>query len=201
LGSTSLSMQGDCRGLSDKRRVFVAAYTIHYDATKAAREAKYKNPAIIGARLLKDPRVARAIGRIQQRNMKQCVLTREDILQELSSFAKANIIELFDPDSHTFRVRDIRKLRELPESLQRCIQTFKAKYRTNEYGKEVVDYIDCKLVDKLGSIKALMEHFGMFAPQQHEIKHSVDWDSMFEGSDTVDDLAVIEGEITEASEK
>jgi len=197
VATTSLSMQGDCRGLNDKRRAFVSEYTIHYDSVKAARKVGYKNPRTMGPRLIKIPKVARAIGRIQQRNIKQCILTREDILEELSNFSMSNIVELLDPKSDTFRVRDLRKL---PENLQRCIQTFKAKYTADEEGNEVLEYIDCKLVDKLGSIRSLMEHLGMFAPQEHKVQHSLDWDSLYKGEEP-DGLDVIEGKISKAGGK
>lgn len=196
---SNLSKRGtNLKRLCDRQRAFIHEYTVDYNATRAARIVGYKNPAAMGKKLTDGksfPKVARAIGKIQKTNIDRSTLDREQIVNELSSLAMRDVLDLCDDEG--ILQTDLRKI---PAALRRCIDGLEIFQYLDEDGKVTSQKIKLKLVAKMQAIRSLMEHFGMFAPQQHEVKHTVDWDSLYSGKEVPDDLEAIEGEIAEAGE-
>ena len=188
-------------GLTQKMRVFVREVMVDWDQKRAATVAGYKNPAVKGSQLMNNKAIQKAIAKAQSSLDKDAVMRREEIIKELSAFARSNVVKMFDADTGVMHVTD---LHALPEIVQRCIQSVKAKYWTDEQGDQHLDYVECKLVDKLGSIDLLMRHYGMFAPKELDVNVGLDWDALYSGkaptNGAPDGLEYIEGEIAKASE-
>lgn len=198
MGRSSLSLQGDCNGLTDRQRTFVAEYTIDFNATRAAAKAGYKKPNVAGRKLIDGtsyPKVARAVGNIQRKNLETAILTKEDIIRELSNYSMLDPIDLCSPGG----VFVVSNLAEVPAHVRRCIQSFEVKKWEDKDGN-VHQEIKCKIVDKLEAIELLAKHYGMFAPEKHDIRHSIDWDALYRVEEP-DNWDVIEGEIAAAGEE
>lgn len=198
MGSTGLALSGDCRGLTDKQRKFVAEYVIDYNGSRAARAAGYKNAAIMASRLLKDPKISRAIGNIQRKNLENAILSKDEIIKELSVIAMRDPIEMCD-ENGMIRTDD---LRQIPAHIRRSIDGIKVKQSVDPETGEVYQEFELKLVGKATAIRMLMEHFGLFAAQQHEVTGAitaVPWEQLF--AETKEDVNVIEGKIQEVRKK
>lgn len=52
-----------------------------------------------------------------------------------------------------------------------------------------------KLVSKATLLEMLNKHFGIYEAQKHEVKHTLDWDSLY----AAEDEDIIEGRIADAS--
>lgn len=190
MGKTALALSGDCRGLTDKQRRFVAEYTIDYNATRAAKVAGYKNPKAQGAVLLKKTAIARAIGKIQKGNLEEAILSKEEIIAELSTIAMRDPLDMCNEEG-IFVIDDMRKI---PADIRRAIDGIRVKQRYDDEGNVIGQEFELKLVGKATAFRMLMEHFGMFAPQKHEISVGpIDWENLFD--ETQQDTDVIDAEI------
>jgi len=195
VASTRLASRGiDIRDLNDRQRAFVFEYTKDYDATRAAKAAGYKGKNA-GQKLLSSRNVERAIGAIQNRNLKKATMDREQILEELTNVATRDFLDLCD-ENGKFVIDDFRKV---PQPVRRLIESVKIKERRTpgKHGDSVETEYEITLSNKLQAIDKLMRHFGMFAPQEHNVNVTAKtWDELFEqvGSPE-DDLKVIEGKV------
>lgn len=200
MANTKLATRGSTDRLNDRQRAFVAEYVKDYNSTRAASVVGYKRPGDMGQRLINGktyPKVANAIGKIQRLNLEQCILTKNDILAELSLLAMRDIIELCDKNGQFF----CNDLRDLPPNIRRCIDAIEVFQDFDDEGKLVGQRFKLKLVAKLGAIEMLAKHFGMFAStQEHEHKVKFDWDSMYSDNGQPDELDIIEGKIAKAEE-
>ena len=190
MAQTALTLSGDCRGLNDRQRKFVAEYTIDYNATRAARAAGYKNPNVMGKKLLEQKGVRRAVGNIQRKNLEEAILTKEDIIKELCSIAMRDPLDMCDADG-VFVIDDMRKI---PPEVRRSIDGIKVKQRYDDEGNVIGQEFELKLVGKATAFRMLMEHMGLFAPKQHNVNiGTIDWESLF--NETKEDHDVIDVEI------
>lgn len=73
--------------LSYKRRAFVEAYLQTWNQTEAARIAGYKNPEVMGCRLMKVKGVADAV----ERRLSEAAMSADEVLARLSQQASADI--------------------------------------------------------------------------------------------------------------
>lgn len=194
MAHTSLALSGDCKGLNDRQRMFVSEYMVDFDAVKAARMVGYKTPSKAAERLLKNRKIIRAIGNQQRKNIEKHMITRDEIVAELSSIALKDLIQLCDKEGNI--QCDLRKI---PASARRWIDGIEVDQTLSKSGKIIGQKIKLKLVPKMQAIEYLMKHFGMFAPDKTEMKHSIDWDSMYDQSKP-DGLDMIEGEISKIEE-
>lgn len=186
-------------GLNDRQMIFVSEYTQHWNGVRAAETAGYSNPKVMGPRLLNkklNPKIHAAIASIQNTNLETAILTRDAIVQELSSLAMRDIIELCDKETGTFYIDDMRKI---PPHIRRSIDGLTVEEKHDEDGNVIERRMKFTLAKKLEAFDMLMKHFGMYAPQEHNVKHGVDWDSLFE--DNQEDVDVIEGEIAKLGKK
>ena len=117
------------------------------------------------------------------------MITRDEIVAELSNIALKDLIELCDEKGNI--QCDLRKI---PANARRWIDGIEVDQTLSKSGKIIGQKIKLKLVPKMQAIEYLMKHFGMFAPDKTEMKHSIDWDSMYD-QNKPDGLDVIEGEI------
>lgn len=142
------------RPLNDRQRRFVAEYLIDLNATKAALRAGYsvKSAPFIGHQLLQKTLIAEAIAQGQAERAERLEITADSVLKELASVAFAHMgqfakwggesVSLIDSDKV-----DPRAVSEVKMSVTR--------YGTN---------LGIKLHDKLGALKLLGQHLGMFEP-------------------------------------
>lgn len=188
MAMTDLQLQRTCKGLSDKQRVFVFEYTVDYNATRAAKVAKYSHPHVAGRKLLNNSKVSAAVARIQSLNLKQSVLTKEEIIAELCTLAMRDPIDLCDEDGQ-FVCDDLRKI---PAHFRRAIDGLEIEKFVDDAGVKRQKF-KIKLVGKATVLRMLADHFGLNAPQEHKHQHSINWDELFKHSAA--DHDVVDAEI------
>ncbi len=197
MAKIELALRGiDLKDLTDRQRAFVFEYVKDYNAKRACLAVGYKNSSM-GKKLTDNkyyPKVVRAIGSIQRKNVEQAILTKDEILAELSNLATRDIIEMCD-EKGVFITNDMRKV---PAHIRRCIDGLEINQRFNEDGEVVGQHVKFKLVGKMGAIDMLMKHFGMFAPEKLEVVSAPNWDDLYE-QEHENDIDIIEGQIASAA--
>lgn len=80
------------RGLTERQRRFVEAYSERANATLAARAAGYTGSdetlAVTGSQLLRNPKVAKVLDAIARKRTAASIMSREDRLVKLSQIAR-----------------------------------------------------------------------------------------------------------------
>lgn len=146
-----------------------------FNATAAAERAGYSNPAVASCKLMKHKGIAAILGKEQARRNDALRLDANALLCELSYQALRDPIDLCD-DKGMIIVDDLRRL---PERIRRCIDSLKVRQIHDAEGNVVGQTIELKLTPKMLAIELAMKHFGMFAPQEVDVKMKVDWDALY----------------------
>lgn len=144
--------------LTDQQALFVERYLVHWNATKAAKEAKYseKSAAKLGHDLLKNPLVRAEIEKALDDTSKDHKELRYRIIQELTGIAFSNLKNYgtFDKDGLV-----ISNSADLDDQVAAVIAEFKVHESEgkNSYSKNVA----FKLASKEKALELLMRHLGM----------------------------------------
>lgn len=158
------------RKLNDAQIVFVTEYCLDFNALRAAKEAGYSEAVATSTRLLRQPKIKRAINALVQPRLREADLTAENLLRQLRSYVFSNIIPYLDQDG-----RLICPPQELPVNVQECIESYEVDIKTDKEGCEIGRKYKVKLVDKMASLELAMKYLNMFAPQ--EVRIGFDWES------------------------
>lgn len=138
--------------LTDKQRLFVSAYLIDLNATKAAIAAGYaENSAVVtGSRLLTNANVAEAIQKGMDKRAAKFEITADTVLQELAKLAFANIQDIYNPNG------SLKEIHELPRDVAAALQSTKV----NLTGECAVQEV--KMYDKGANLERLGRHLKLF---------------------------------------
>ena len=168
----------DFDSLTDKRQAFVNEYLIDFNSARAAKAAGYKNSAVMGARLAKDPIVKRVIGKYRKDLLKSGEIDREEIIKQINYGLTRSVKDLVDNDG-----KIIQNLKDLPDSVAHTIdgidQDVHIKYdREGNITGETIS-TKMRLNKKAAYIDMAAKHIGFYEPEQHEMTHKmIDWESM-----------------------
>lgn len=156
--------------LTVQQQMFIEAFFADrkMNAANAAKVAGYDSKSA-PAKLLANPTIKAIIQKRMQEIFWEHAADRQRILRELMAISFANPQDLLNTDGTP------KKLHELPQEVARSISNFKVSY--GDDGKTVTGFT-ASFHPKLQAVELLMRHLGMFEAVQHEVKHSVDWDSM-----------------------
>lgn len=156
--------------LTVQQQMFIEAFFADrkMNAANAAKVAGYDSKSA-PAKLLANPTIKAIIQKRMQEIFWEHAAERQRILRELMAISFANPQDLLNADGTP------KKLHELPQEVARSISNFKVSY--GDDGKTVTGFT-ASFHPKLQAVELLMRHLGMFEAVQHEVKHSVDWDSM-----------------------
>lgn len=145
--------------LSERQAAFVREYLVDFNGTQAAIRSGYSDPAITGSRLIRVPRIAKAIeaGRLSRES--RVAMTREHVLQELALLANSSLENyVIDDDGQ------LRAAPGAPEGAMRAVQSIKRRVttRVTKDGEEIktVD-VEFKLWDKPTPLKLMGKHTGL----------------------------------------
>ena len=149
--------------LSDKQRIFAREYMVDLNAMQAAVRAGYAPGSVQknAWRLLKNPAVAKEIGRLMEQKVQKIEMTEEEILRELTAVARANASdfavvearETLDRAGNPCMIREV-EVRPTGEILPDRLPAL-AGIKQSTHGVEL------KLYDKLRAIELLMRFRGM----------------------------------------
>lgn len=136
--------------LKPKQQLFVERYLIHRNAAKAAREAGYskKNADRIGARLLRNVGIKRAIDKVLTKITDANTLTAARVLKEIERLAMVNLADALDERG------DLKSVKEMSEDVQRALSSVETRIlRRGGILKKL------RIFDKNRSLEMLAKHF------------------------------------------
>lgn len=165
--------------MTEKQKIFVDEYLVDLNATRAYKTAypntkKDETAAALGARMIRNDKVAAYIAKRMKDREKRTEITQDRVLQELALIAYANatdyakIVEyqacdekggvktpMFDVNGYPvmYRTVELQLTDELTESQQRALATVK-KGRDGS--------LEAKPCDKVRALELLGKHLGMF---------------------------------------
>lgn len=167
-------------GAEYRYEVFAQRYVTHGNATAAAIDAGYSpdTAAQQGSRLLKDAKVRRRVGELQQEAIVRNGLNRDRIIQELAAVGFSDPSELFFTTAEGTPA--IRPIEEWSPAARRAIKSVKVKRITptvtaGVYGivQMPFDVLEFQFWEKTPALVKLGENLGMFA-KTVKVKHSLD---------------------------
>ncbi len=132
---------------------FVDSYMVHFNATRAAKEAGFSTPGKYGWQLLQLPHIIEEINARTQIFRKAKEALKERLIEELCcvAFSSLDDVGRFGPSGIDLKDHD-----EIPESTKRAI----AEYTVNETDKAVNAKV--RFHNKIQAIDLLGKHLGMF---------------------------------------
>lgn len=156
------------RPLTPKQERFCQAYTTHWNATRAAKEAGYSEQSAMfqGYQLLQIPLVQKRIKELKDHALAELGITRERILQEYSHLAFADVSQAYD------EMGQFKPLSEIPEDVRRSLKEIEVHELFDGQGEQrsVIGLAKkAKFQDKTAALAALTKVLGM-APDK--IEHS-----------------------------
>lgn len=153
--------------LTPRQHLFVHEYLIDLNATQAAIRAGYskRTARSQAADLLTKPNIKKAVSVALGRKANKLVMTREEILEELSIIGRSDLKNYFEIDEGG-EIRP-KTFSAMPEGTSRALESIEEirTIRESSDGKEtniVTDRIKFKTHSKLGAIELLGRHQGMF---------------------------------------
>jgi hypothetical protein len=164
-------------GLTDKQRVFVLEYAAELNSTRAAREAGYRNPNVMGAKLLKAPKIQRAIRALLKPKLDEIGLTVENVLRQLSRFLFRNIAPFCDADGYL-----ACSPKDLPDDIQQCIDSWEVERDYHKDGELLSEKIRVHCVSKVGALTLAMKYLKLLPPNQTNSQVNVngfDWKAFY----------------------
>ncbi len=157
-------MDHKLRGLTRRQQLFVEEYLIDLNATRAYMAAGYKvksskNAAILGCKLLKNPRVAEIIGYKMGERAERTRITADMVIQELGKIA------FLDPRKFFNRDGSPKDITELDDDTAAALIGFDVTeiYEGRGEDRRFVGYLKkYRLADKKGALDSLGKHLGIF---------------------------------------
>lgn len=137
--------------LNEQQQLFVEAYLVELNATKAAIAAGYSadSAASQGSRLLKNAKVAAALRDARQKRAERVQVTQDEVLAELVNIMRGDPRDLVGWDKHHAKIKPSDELTEA-----------EAK-RISEVAM-TSDGLRVKFYDRQRAIELVGKHLGMF---------------------------------------
>jgi len=130
--------------LTDQRRLFVEEYLSCWNATEAARRAQYKNPSVMGCRLIK----VKIIQDLIQQRLTEKAMSAEEVLFRLGEQARSDITDFIDATTERVFLLNMNKIMANGHLIK------KIKY--NKDGPEIELYSSQRALELIG------KHFALF---------------------------------------
>ena len=194
------------KGLTPKQALFVKEYIVDFNATRAAKAAKYspKTAFSIGVENLKKPLIQEAIQKeIEKRELRTERTADEviDLLWKMVEYSLEDYFNISESGEITAKSFD-----ELPEGAAKLINGIKYKKQALKKGKDEEEFlnisdIEYKMPNKDKMVELLMRHHGLLV-EKHEftgkngskikVEHSLDatWQELLDAvtRDNTDEL-------------
>lgn len=148
------------RQLNPKQELFCQQYTIHWNATRAAKEAGYseKSAMELGYQLLQNPSVKSRIEKLTEHALKEMGISRARVLNELSRIAFTNMSDLANWNESGVRFKSSEEISpEIATAISEVSETVTQAGGT----------LKIKQHDKVKALELLGKHLKMFT-DKHE---------------------------------
>lgn len=152
--------------LTEKQKLFCEEYLVDLNATQAAIRAGYKSPNAyqIGAENLRKPQIQEYLQEKQQERSKRTEITADFVLKELAAIASTRITDVVNVLNRPISMEDgsvinvpyvcVKNTAELTDAQKSAIASI----------KQTKNGVEIKMHDKVGTLKLIGDHLGMFAP-------------------------------------
>lgn len=156
--------------LTPKQQMFVDAYLIDLNATKAAIKAGYseKTAQEQGSRLLLNVMVAASIQAAMDKRSAKFEVSADKVLSRLDAIGGVDIADAYTTNGALKNIHDI------PAEVRKCIASIETLEKFEYIGGENVkigDLVKVKFWDKIKSNELIGKHLKLFTDK---IEHSVD---------------------------
>lgn len=141
-------------GLTNKQRVFIEAYLVSWNASDAARKARYAKPGQQGHRLLKNVEIAAAI----QERLNAAAMPANEVLARLTQHGSSSMEDFVDVDRETLDLDKARTAGKL--HLIKKFTRSETKYGTN---------VSIEIYDAQAALVHIGKHHGLFTDK---VEHS-----------------------------
>jgi len=148
-----------------------------FSPKEAAEKAGYKQGAVAGAKILKNPYANAYISDLIRIRSEKTELKAETVLKELMHCCLRDPIGLVDEEGYFHT-----NLHDIPEELRRAIDGIKVKQTRDEEGN-MTQTLEIKFVSKASMIELAMKHLGLLDADgngEEQLKR-LDWDKLLEG--------------------
>ena len=159
--------QSDNGKLTPKQVRFCEEYLIDLNGAAAARRVGFssKTAKEQASRLLTNVNVQRLMIKLKQRQSSKAIMTREEVLEELSLLARSSLENYIDIDENTGAIR-AKGFDEMPKDTVRALQLMEENRVVKESadGKEVTVYykIKFKMHSKIKALEFLGKYYTLF---------------------------------------
>lgn len=152
--------------LTEKQKLFCEEYLVDLNATQAAIRAGYKSPNAyqIGAENLRKPQIQEYLQEKQQERSKRTEITADFVLKELAAIASTRITDVVNVLNRPITMEDgsvinvpyvcVKNTAELTDAQKSAIASI----------KQTKNGVEIKMHDKVGTLKLIGDHLGMFSP-------------------------------------
>lgn len=170
--------------LTPKQRLFIHEYLVDWNGKQAAIRAGYskKTAEVQACRLLRNAQVKKAAAAARERRENKAIMTREEILEELSIIGRSDLKSYFEIDEGGQITA--KPFSEMPGKTSRALESIEETrtIRESADGKEtniVTDRIKFKVHSKVGALELLGKNQGLFPTKidgklEVEVRHSMD---------------------------
>ena len=172
------------RGLTAKQERFIEEYIIDLNATQAAIRAGYseRTAGSIGNENLQKPEIRSRIDQAIEERSIRTRITQDDVLLELARVAFAKMADYIEWDNERITIRDSKSLND-----DKLAAVLEINESFGEHGRS----LRIKLADKLGALRDLGKHFGLFVDRREVSgpggeRQEIKW--IIEGVEVGDDL-------------
>lgn len=163
-GQRKQSPQGPGRkaGLTWQQEEFCSFLVkdVQHDGEAAAKKAKYKNPAVAAAKLLKNPAVKKYLISLKQRQEKETVKTAADALNYIQGIVYMNPAKFFSPGDDGGWLLDKKQWENLPDEVGQYIEEVEERVIETETSTKTFYWV--KLVKKSVMVELLAKHHNLF---------------------------------------
>lgn len=161
--------------LTARQQLFVNAYIIEPNATKAAIAAGYSpnGAAQAGARLLRNVQIRAALNNARVAQTARLQVSADDVLREWLRIARSDIGQILDFSGDVPR---LKRPADIPEDARRAISSVKVKRYMEGAGDDAVEVevTEFKLWDKLNALEKLARHLGLLKEQPGQTNIAAD---------------------------
>ena len=179
--------------LSDKEELFIHEYLVDLNIGAAAKRIGIlKNPTTVGGRMLKLPRVQKALTKLMKVREEKVDIIAKDVLQELAYSVFRDPLDLCDPKTGQLIVNDMR---QIPKKMRACIEGIEVEAFTDAETGNVRQKMKLKLTSKMAAMELAMKHLGLIEPVSQNVKVTVDWDRLYQDGAGVTQSTPIEDRI------
>lgn len=152
--------------LTEKQKLFCEEYLVDLNATQAAIRAGYSNKtaAAQAARLLINVNIQKEIQELKEQRTQRTEITADFVLKELAAIATTRITDVVNVLNRPIAMDDGSVINVPYVAVKNTAELTDAQKSAIASIKQTKNGVEIKMHDKVGTLKLIGDHLGMFAP-------------------------------------